>query len=256
MLILKIWIFFFGMLIGSFLNVVIHRVPKNESVVKPRSKCPNCGHMIKWYQNIPVISWLFLKGKCANCGFKIPIKYPLIELLVGFIAYNLFPEDLSPEALFGFAYFFSVACILLSHFVIDIEHQLLPDKINIYFLLITLPYVILTMPYMHWLLGGVFGFFGPLAVTWIFYKLRGQIGLGGGDIKLFGILGLLLGPVGIMHNIFMSCFLGAVIGIILITTKKLDKNAPLAFGPYIILVASFQIFFPSYFEMVNPFVNL
>jgi prepilin signal peptidase PulO-like enzyme (type II secretory pathway) len=256
MLILKIWIFFFGMLIGSFLNVVIHRVPKNESVVKPRSKCPNCGHMIKWYQNIPVISWLFLKGKCANCGFKIPIKYPLIELLVGFIAYNLFPEDLSPQTLFGFAYFFSVACILLSHFVIDIEHQILPDKINIYFLLITLPYVILTMPYMHWLLGGVFGFFGPLAVTWIFYKLRGQIGLGGGDIKLFGILGLLLGPVGIMHNIFMSCFLGAIIGIILIATKKLDKNTPLAFGPYIIFVASFQIFFPSYFEMVNPFVNL
>lgn len=253
MLILKIWIFTFGSLIGSFLNVVIYRVPRDLSVVKPRSKCPSCGSMIKWYQNIPVLSWIFLRAKCANCGFKIPIKYPLIELICGFIALNLFPDSLEPEEIFSFVYYFSVACILLAHFVIDIEHQLLPDKINLYFLLITLPYVIITTPLMYWLMGGAIGFLAPLIVTWTFYKLRGQIGLGGGDIKLFGILGLLLGPVGIMHNIFMSCFAGAIVGILLIVTKRINKNTALAFGPYIIVVASIQIFFPTIFKMINPF---
>lgn len=256
MLSLKILIFWFGMLIGSFLNVVIYRVPRQQSVVKPRSKCPSCGNMIKWHQNIPVLSWLVLRGKCANCGFKIPIKYPLVELICGFIALNLFPNSLEPEDLFTFVYYFSVACVLLAHFIIDIEHKLLPDKLNIYFLLITLPYVVFTTPYMYWLLGGAIGFLGPLFVTWAFYKLRGQIGLGGGDIKLFGILGLLLGPVGIMHNIFMSCFVGAIIGILLIVTKKMNKDTTLAFGPYIILVASIQIFFPKFFEMINPFLIL
>tara|TARA_Y100000385_G_C12606192_1_gene430945 strand:- start:190 stop:516 length:327 start_codon:yes stop_codon:yes gene_type:complete len=106
---------------------------------------------------------------------------------------------------------------------------------------------------MYWLMGGAIGFLGPLIVTWVFYKLRGQIGLGGGDIKLFGILGLLLGPVGIMHNIFMSCFVGAIIGILLIATKRMNKDTALAFGPYIIVVASFQIYFPNYFKMINPF---
>jgi leader peptidase (prepilin peptidase)/N-methyltransferase len=86
----------------------------------------------------------------------------------------------------------------------------------------------------------------PLAVTWAFYKIRGQVGLGGGDIKLFGILGILLGPTGILFNIFFSCFVGAVIGLIMIYFKKLSKDRPMAFGPAIILVAVFQIFFPKY----------
>lgn len=253
---LKLLIFIFGTFIGSFLNVVIYRIPRGQSIVKPRSKCPECGTMIKWYQNIPVFSWMFLRGKCAHCGSKIPIKYPLVELICGFFSFHLFPDSLEPELLFQYSYYFSVACILLAQFVIDIEHQLLPDKINIYFLLITIPYVAFTTPLTYWILGGLIGFVGPLTVTWLFYKLRGQIGLGGGDIKLFGILGLLLGPVGIMHNIFMSCFVGAIIGILLIATKRMDKNTPLAFGPYIILVASFQIYFPRLFEKINPFTNL
>lgn len=253
MVLLYILIFIFGLLIGSFLNVVISRMPKGESVVKPRSKCPKCGVMIKWYQNIPVFSYLSLRGKCANCGTQIPIKYPLVELITGFIALNLFPESLEPYALLQFTYFFSVACILLCHFVIDIEHHLLLDKLNIYFLLITLPYVIFTAPLVFWLLGGAIGFLGPLIVTWLFYKVRGQIGLGGGDIKLFGILGLVLGPIGIMHNIFMSCALGAIIGLLLIAFKKMGKDAPLAFGPYIIVVAAIQIYTPKYFDLINPF---
>lgn len=251
---LNILIFIFGTLIGSFLNVVIYRIPQKISVVTPRSKCPKCNTVIKWYENIPIFSYIFLlRGKCSNCRIKISPRYPMIEFIVGLIAVNLFPYELNAENLWDFSYFFSVACILLAHLIIDLEHQILPDKINIYFLAITLPYVFLNFHLYHWLIGGSIGFFIPLIVTWAFYKLRGQIGLGGGDIKLFGILGLILGPLGIVHNIFMSCALGAVVGILLIALKKMNKDTPLAFGPYIIIVAAMQIFYPKIFDLINPF---
>ncbi len=251
-LVLQVLFFIFGSMVGSFLNVVIYRMPRNESVVKPRSKCPKCGTMVKWYQNIPIFSFIFLKGKCGSCDFKIPLRYPLTELLVGIFALLLMPPDFSPEAIFSFTYFFSIACVFLAHFLIDIEHQILPDKLNIYLLAISLPYVVLHFPFMHWVLGGLIGFFGPYGVTVLFYKLRGVIGLGGGDIKLFGILGIILGPLGVVNNIFMSCLLGSLIGVALIATKKLDRNAPFAFGPFIIIAATLQIFFPELVELINP----
>jgi leader peptidase (prepilin peptidase)/N-methyltransferase len=250
---IKFLIFIFGSLIGSFLNVVIHRVPLNLSIVSPRSRCPECNHLIRWYENLPVLSYLFLRGKCSSCKTKISIRYPLVEVLVGTFALNLFPDVIDYDSLLIFTYFFSVSCILLCHILIDLEHQILPDKINIYFLLITIPYVVFNYDLYFWLVGGIIGFFFPLLVTWLFYKIRGQIGLGGGDIKLFGILGLILGPFGIVHNIFMSCLLGSIIGIILILSKKLGKDTPLAFGPYIIVVAALQIFLPEIFDLINPF---
>ncbi len=251
---IKILVFIFGALIGSFLNVVIHRVPLGISVVKPRSSCPNCKKMIFWYENIPILSYLFLlRGKCSACKTKISFRYPVVEFTIGLIALNLFPSEINLNSVVYFFFYFSVACILFAHFFIDIEHQLLPDKINIYFLVITLPFVIINYPLNYWLFGGALGFLMPLLVTWSFYKLRGKIGLGGGDIKLFGILGLLLGPLGIMHNIFMSCMLGSVIGLLLILSKRLNRNTALAFGPYIIIVAVFQIYFPDLFNQLNPF---
>jgi len=250
---LKIIVFIFGGLVGSFLNVVIYRMPKGLSVVTPRSSCPKCGHMIKWYENLPVVSYLFLRGKCSNCSVKISIRYPLIELLVACFAVFLFPPYLTPDDILISVYLFSVACIFLAHFIIDIEHQILPDKINIYFLAITVPFAMYTTPLYFWLYGGLIGFLGPFGITWLFYKLRGQIGLGGGDIKLFGILGLILGPMGILNNIFMSCMLGSIIGLTLIVSKRMNRNTPLAFGPYIIIAAAVQIFFPQWFEMINPF---
>lgn len=254
MMILNVFIFSFGSLIGSFLNVVIYRVPLNKSVIKPRSKCPSCEYQIKWYENIPVLSYiLILRGRCSSCGVKISMRYPIVEIIVGLMALNLFPSFIDEKSLMVFIYYFSVACVLFAHLIIDIEHQLLPDKLNIYLLLITIPFVLFTKPLHFWLVGGLVGFLIPLSVTWIFYKLRGQVGLGGGDIKLFGVLGLLLGPLGIMQNLFMSCFLGAVVGILLILLKKMNKNTKLAFGPYIIVVAALQIYYPQIFEYFSLF---
>lgn len=254
-LIYQIFFVCFGMLIGSFLNVVIYRLPRELSVVAPRSSCPKCSHMITWYENIPVVSYLFLQGKCKKCSIKISKKYPLIEILIGCIAYLLTPKSLTIESLVHFSFYFSLCCVFICHFFIDIEHHILPDKLNIYLLFITLPYVFINFPLGRWLLGGLVGFGGPFVVTYLFYKLRGQIGLGGGDIKLFGILGLLLGPVDILKTVFFSCLLGSIIGVALIASKQMKKDSPLAFGPYILIAASLQIFFPKVLELIDPFIR-
>ena len=251
--IINILCFLFGSLIGSFLNVVIYRVPRELSVVTPRSSCPNCNHEIKWYENIPIISYLFLKGKCSNCKQKVSVRYPLVELLMGVVAMLLAPSDFAITSLINFSFYFSVAAIFLAHLMIDIEFKLLPDKINLYFLLITIPYSIANLPLFYWLAGGLIGFLGPCIITVLFYKLRGVVGLGGGDIKLFGILGLILGPFGILSNMFMSCMLGSIVGLGLIVTKKMSRDSAFAFGPFIIIAASVQIFMPEFFAMINPF---
>lgn len=258
MIAVQLLVFCFGLLIGSFLNVVIHRLPEGKSVVFPRSRCPKCETTIKWSRNIPLASFLFLKGKCAECDAPIGLRYPAVELLTGLFAVLLFPSPASPleighMELLRFAVEFSIAAVFLAHFIIDIEHQLLPDKLNLYLLAVVLPYSALANPLYHWIGGGVIGFFGPYLITLFFYKIKGQMGLGGGDIKLFGILGVLLGPQGIMNTIFVSSLFGSATGLILIASKKMDKNTPLSFGPYIIVVAACQIFFPEIFARFNPF---
>lgn len=255
MISILILIIIFGTLIGSFLNVVIYRIPRGESIVHPRSSCPSCKKLITWYENIPIVSYLFLKGKCKKCGFKIPIRYPLVEALMGLIAFLLFPlgtgaVDFATQML-NYVFQLSIAAVFLAHFLIDIEHKILPDKINLYLLLIVLIYSVFNFPWQHWLIGGAIGFAVPYGITYAFYKLKGQIGLGGGDIKLYGVLGVLFGPIGVFNTLFFSCMLGSVIGTIMIMLKKMDRSTAFAFGPFIIITASLQIFFPSIWEKVN-----
>ncbi len=237
-------LFAFGAVIGSFINVVIYRLPRELSIVSPRSQCPSCKKAIFWYQNIPIVSYLLLRGRCSDCSALISWKYPVVELLCGIFSIALIPSNFTMEGLLYYVIFFSTSCVFLAHFVIDLEFKVLPDSLNLYLAIMFLLYSILHYGWIHWVLGGGIGFLIPFSVTWIFYKLRGKIGLGGGDIKLFGALGILLGPVGIIHNIFLSCLMGAVLGIILILAKKMSKDNPIPFGPFIILAATMQIYFP------------
>lgn len=237
--------FIFGCLVGSFLNVVILRLPQKEDLVLARSGCRSCGTQLRWYHNIPVLSFLALRGKCAFCGQAISWRYPLIEILTGLIALWLTPTHFDPYSLAVFTFHFLVACVFIAHFFIDLDHHLLLDSLNLYLLAAVLAYSLFHYHWLHSLAGGAFGFGAPLLVTWLFYKLRGQVGLGGGDIKLFGILGLLFGPMGIVFTIFLSCFVGALVGLTLIALGKSSRDKPMAFGPAIILTASFQIYFPE-----------
>ncbi len=246
-----IFVVIFGLLIGSFINVIIYRVPREISVVAPRSKCTKCDKTIFWYENIPVLSYLFLRGKCSGCKSKISLKYPIVEILSGIGAFCLFPNILSLENLTFFLFFFSIFVVFIAHFFIDLEHQILPDSLNLYLGILFLAYALVFRSWQYWAIGFSLGLALPLSVTWVFYKIKGEIGLGGGDIKLFAALGLYLGPLGVVQNIFASCFVGALVGGVLILFKVISKKNPIPFGPFIISVAGFQIFFPKYWNLFS-----
>lgn len=247
------FIFSFGAIWGSFLNAIIYRIPRDINIAIPRSFCPKCEKKIFWYENIPVLSYIFLKGKCSECKCKISPRYPLIELLSGLVAVYLFPQSIDSYSLFIFAFQFAVFCVLCSHFFIDLDHKILPDSLNLYLAVLFLSYSITHYSWKFWLLGGVIGFFVPLAFAWGYYLLRKKEGFGGGDIKLLGALGLYLGPMGIIYNILFSSFIGSIVGISLIVLKKMDRDTYIPFGPFIIIVALIQIFFP---ELLSGIENM
>lgn len=244
-------VFSFGACLGSFMNVVIYRLPLGLSVATPRSRCPGCDKLIYWFENIPVISFIFLKAKCSKCKVKISWRYPAVEVLCGLVSLIFFMNVNSASGIYFYAFNMTIFLIFLAQFVIDIEHKRLPDSLNIYLALVLFAFSIMSNSWQYVLLGGLLGGGFPLLITWIFYKLRGQVGLGGGDIKLYGALGLYLGPTDAMSNIFLSCFLGAIFGVTLIAFKKIDKSNPIPFGPFILIVASVQIFFPELYAQVK-----
>ncbi len=238
----------FGLCIGSFLNAVIYRLPRKIPFGASRSHCTNCNKLIYWYENLPVISYIFLRGKCSGCKTRISIMYPLIELTVGLFALFLTPKTLSAESLWNFFFFLSVFSCFLAIICIDLRFHIIPNVINIYLAILFLCAVVLKTSVMHWLGGMLLGALFPGAVAALFYYLKGVDGLGGGDIKLYGVLGIYLGPSGIMYNLTFSCFLGAFVGGILILLKVMDRRTRIPFGPFIVVVAFAQVFFPPQFD--------
>ncbi|MBL6988922.1 MAG: prepilin peptidase [Bacteriovoracaceae bacterium] len=237
-----------GINIGSFINVLIIRIPKKMDVIYARSACPYCNHQICWYENIPLLSFIFLKGACSNCKSKISWQYPFVELITGIISILLLPRVFTLISIVDYFFLFTTACVFIIHFFIDIKHKILPNSLNLYLLAIFLFRSIYFYPISYWLTGALVGALFPFIVTSAYYYIKKQEGMGMGDIKLFGILGIHLGPFGIIHNIFLSCFLGSIIGLSLIARKKMNLNNHLAFGPYILVVATFQIFYPDLFN--------
>lgn len=248
--------FFVGASIGSFLNVLIHRLPIGQSVVYPRSSCPSCRTQIPWYLNLPTISYVFLRGKCRVCHFQIPFFYFLVEILMGLISLNLMPNLNYPQTYFEYYLGMSILGVFLAQFIIDLRHKLLPDYLNLYLAFVLFLASVLRFPATHWILGGLLGFGFPYLITWMFYKYSGKIGLGGGDIKLYGALGIYLGPVGVMTNIFLSCFLGSIVTLLLIFMKIVRREDYIPFGPFILVVSTFQIFFPDSFTQLLKIIGL
>lgn len=240
----------FGLIVGSFINVVILRLPEGKNITWDRSACRKCSRQLAWYENIPVLSYLFLLGRCRTCKERISIQYPLVEIAHGVAAYTLLRDWVTLDIQIGIYQLstFLIVSILIAHFVIDLRYQLLLDKLNIALLLPVIILIVIDESYIRALAGGAFGFLLPLGVTWIFYKITGKIGLGGGDIKLFGVIGLMFGIQGVLLNLFTSCLLGSFITIFLIVLKIVRRDQFIPFGPYIILVTFTQIFFPNLME--------
>ena len=217
--------FIFGIVIGSFLNVCIYRIPKKENIVKVRSHCMECGYRLKWYDLIPVFSYLFLRGKCRKCGTKISPQYPIIELLNGLIWVVIYlVKGANVESLL----YCLLASALIALSVIDFRTFEIPVGFNIFIAFLGI--VNLVLNYRNWLNFVI----GALCVSLFLYLLyifsKGRA-IGGGDIKLMAACGLLLGWKLIIFAFCLGCIAGAVIHILRMKITKADHV--LAMGPYL-----------------------
>lgn len=244
----------FGLMVGSFLNVVIHRMPKmmerewhnnclelqgkevpeqaNYTLATPRSACPHCGHKITALENIPVISYLFLKGKCSGCKAGISMRYPLIEALTGLLI-GLVSWKFGYSSITLFAWVFTFALITLTF--IDFDTQLLPDDI-------TLPLLWLGLLFnlnhgftdlKSAVIGAMAGYLVLWSIYWLFKLLTGKEGMGYGDFKLLAAIGAWFGWTLLPAVILLSSVLGAAIGISLIVFTKRGREVPMPFGPFL-----------------------
>jgi len=242
-----------GMIVGSFLNVCICRMPKGESVVFPPSHCPRCDYRIRWYDNIPLVSYLVLRGKCRGCGMHISIQYPLVELLNGLLSLALFLR-FGPTLPFLVLFLFCSALVVITF--IDLEHQIIPDEISLSGIVIgfIFSFFLQGHSWLNSLLGILLGGGSLLLVAYGYQWLTGKEGMGGGDIKLLAMMGAFLGWKSILFIIFASSLVGSLIGITIMLVQKKDSKLAIPFGPYLAFGAVLFIFFGR--QIIHWYLNM
>ena len=233
--------FIFGLVIGSFLNVCISRLPKNESIVFPGSKCPVCQNALKWYHNIPVISFIYLKGRCSFCGTRISLTYPVVEMLMGIFSLLLFSKY-GPSVIFLIFLAFVAALIVVSF--IDLELRIIPDVISLPGIVIGVlaGFVRQDLTFIDSLIGAIAGGGVLLLVMLGYYLLTKREGMGMGDAKLLAMIGAFLGWRSLLFVILSSAFLGALVGVVVMFVQKKDSKLAVPFGPFLSLGAVMYIF--------------
>ena len=249
----NIFAFILGAVVGSFLNVCICRLPQRESIVSPPSHCPSCGYRIRFYDNIPLVSYLLLGGKCRSCRERISIQYPLVELANALLTLCLCIKY-GPSLPFLIMFVFCSALVAIT--VIDLEHQIIPDVIS-------LPGIVagfaasFFLPWLTWqnsLIGIVVGGGSLLLVASCYEFLTKKEGMGGGDIKLLAMMGAFLGWRSVPFIIFAGSLLGSIIGIAYMAARKKDSQLPIPFGPFLAFGALLYIFFGR--QIIHWYLNL
>lgn len=235
-----LWVFIIGASIGSFLNVCIYRIPAGLSIVYPPSRCPQCETQIRWWQNIPLASWLFLRGKCSVCKAKISVRYPLVEAITGLLFLKIF-------AIFAFhpatLVFWAFAAALVTLTFIDLDHQIIPDVISLPGIIAGFATVSLTPLSWSNSLLGIFLGGGSLWLIAIIYEfLTKNEGMGGGDIKLLAMIGAFLGWKAILPIIFISSCLGTIVGVPLMLYQRTSGKLAIPFGPFLSVAALIWLF--------------
>ncbi|SEA65142.1 type 4 prepilin peptidase 1 . Aspartic peptidase. MEROPS family A24A [Desulfuromusa kysingii] len=245
--------FILGAVIGSFLNVCIYRIPAGKSIVSPPSACPHCGHRIKWFQNIPIVSYLFLGGKCASCKTAISFRYPAIEALTGLLfVLNLYYFGFSLATLI---YWVFLAALVTISFI-DLDHQIIPDVISLPGIIVgfVCSFFIPWLPWLDSLLGIVLGGGILLAIAWIYERVAKREGMGGGDIKLLAMLGAFLGWKAILPVVFIASLFGSLVGVPLMLLQKGDTKLAIPFGPFLAFAAIVYLFWGQ--ELIFWYLNL
>jgi len=225
-----IFVFLFGAAIGSFLNVVMFRLPKGISIVRPHSFCPHCKKPIPWYENIPIVGYMYLGGKCSGCRKPISIHYPIIESLMGCLLLYLFISYGLAAQFFFYMYLF---CSLIIIAGIDFSYQIIPDIISIPGIAIGLVFQIITNNFILGLIGALFG--GGLILLlrviggWVYKK---EV-MGMGDVYLTAMIGAFVGFPLIIASIFIAALAGAILGVIYVISTHQSRESPIPFGPFL-----------------------
>jgi leader peptidase (prepilin peptidase)/N-methyltransferase len=245
------FVFIFGAIVGSFLNVCIGRIPDGESIVRPRSRCPKCKTPIAFYDNIPLISYLILRGRCRSCSEPISPRYFAVELLMGLLSVALYYRfGLSYAFFVGFV--FVAALIVIS--VIDLDVRIVPDVISLPGIVLGLLFSvagyffvgakdeIIPTPVSS-LIGILAGGGFLLGTAWLYEKITGVEGMGGGDIKLLAMIGAFLGWPSVPVTLFIASILGSVIGLICMAITGAGRRLALPFAPFLCTGAVISLFF-------------
>ncbi len=239
-----VFVFFLGAVIGSFLNVCIYRIPAGESILYPGSRCPACRVEIRWFQNIPIISYLFLRGSCASCSAQISPRYPMVEALTGTLFILVF---LRFEFNWATPVYWLFTAALVTITFIDLDHQIIPDAISLPGIPVGFACTFL-LPWISWVdsLAGILLGGGSLYLVATGYELiTKREGMGGGDIKFLAMIGAFLGWKAILPVIFLSSIIGSFVGGFLMLAKKTDSRLAIPFGPFLSLGTVIYLLFGS-----------
>jgi leader peptidase (prepilin peptidase)/N-methyltransferase len=230
----------FGAIFGSFLNVVIYRLPLGQSLSSPPSRCRNCGYFLKWYDNVPIVSWLSLRARCRKCGTPVSWQYPLVELVTG--ALFLLVVWLTPLGPLVVARLVFV-CILIVLFGIDLEHQILPNSITLPGIVIGLLFSLIAPPGIKDVaIGALLGAAVLYGIAGAYYLWRREEGMGMGDVKMLAMIGAFLGWKAVLVTLVLSSFSGAIIGVILMSAQRGGMKLALPFGTFLALGALAAMF--------------
>lgn len=249
----EVFVFIFGLCIGSFLNVCIYRLPESKSIVHPRSACLHCGALIRFYDNIPIFSYIALKAKCRHCGAHISLRYPVIEFISGIFAVGVFLKfGISVEALI---YYTFIAVLLVITFI-DIDHQIIPDVISlpgipIFF---AASFALPNVTFVESILGILVGGGSLYLVAWLYHLITRKEGMGGGDIKLLAMMGALIGWKGVLFTIFAASAVGTLAGLAVILKTGKTMKLKIPFGPFLAIGAIAFIFFGP--QLITWYFNL
>ena len=242
-----VWVAVFGLLVGSFLNVCIHRLPRGRSPATGRSHCPPCDHLIAWYDNVPLLSFLWLRGRCRHCQAAIATRYPVVESITALLALATYTHH--PELVHFLLYFLFLICPLIVIVFIDLDTLTIPDVITLPGIPIAIAVSLILGPerwqtqLLHALLGLAIGGGLLLVLAWYSVRIRHKEGMGGGDIKLAAMLGAFFGPTDILLVLTLASLLGLVIGGGALLLRHQGRETPIPFGPFIALGAFFNFFF-------------